>query len=126
MGLPDRIRRPGPLTNKEFEMKIKTAVLIGPALDWAVRYAETGRRPIDYVANRDNYSTCWNKGGPIIERERFYLQPGPLWYAMRSDVSQPMLTRHSGPTALIAAMRCFVASRLGDEVDVPEELTWKG
>ena len=27
-----------------------------------------------------------------------------------------------GPTALIAAMRCFVASRLGDEVEVPEEL----
>ena len=27
-----------------------------------------------------------------------------------------------GPTPLIAAMRCFVASRLGDEVDVPEEL----
>jgi hypothetical protein len=28
-----------------------------------------------------------------------------------------------GPTPLIAAMRCLVASKLGDEVDVPEELT---
>ena len=27
-----------------------------------------------------------------------------------------------GPTPLIAAMRCFAASRLGDEVDVPDEL----
>ena len=27
-----------------------------------------------------------------------------------------------GPTPLIAAMRCFVASHLGDEVNVPEEL----
>ena len=27
-----------------------------------------------------------------------------------------------GPTALIAAMRCYVASKLGEEVDVPEEL----
>ena len=27
-----------------------------------------------------------------------------------------------GPTPLIAAMRCFVASKLGDEVDVPDEL----
>ena len=26
-----------------------------------------------------------------------------------------------GPTPLIAAMRCYVASKLGDEVDVPEE-----
>jgi hypothetical protein len=28
-----------------------------------------------------------------------------------------------GPTPLIAAMRCYVASKLGDEVDIPEELT---
>jgi len=28
-----------------------------------------------------------------------------------------------GPTPLIAAMRCYVASKLGDEVDVPKELT---
>ena len=27
-----------------------------------------------------------------------------------------------GPTSLIAAMRCYVASKMGDEVDVPEEL----
>ena len=28
-----------------------------------------------------------------------------------------------GPTALIAAMRCFVASKLGDTVELPKELT---
>jgi hypothetical protein len=28
-----------------------------------------------------------------------------------------------GPTPLFAAMRCYVASKLGDEVDVPEDLT---
>ena len=28
----------------------------------------------------------------------------------------------TGPTPLIAAMRCFVASKLGDEVDIPKEL----
>jgi hypothetical protein len=27
-----------------------------------------------------------------------------------------------GPTPLVAAMRCYCASKLGDEVDVPEEL----
>jgi hypothetical protein len=27
------------------------------------------------------------------------------------------------PPSLIAAMRCFVASKLGDEVEVPDELT---
>ena len=28
----------------------------------------------------------------------------------------------TGPTPLIAAMRCYVASKLGDEVNVPEDL----
>ena len=37
------------------------------------------------------------------------------WYADTSRVP-------SRPTPLIAAMRCYVASKLGDEVDVPEEL----
>ena len=33
-----------------------------------------------------------------------------------------MKTVIHGPTPLIAAMRCYVASKLGDEVEVPEEL----
>ena len=28
----------------------------------------------------------------------------------------------AGPTPLIAAMRCYVAYKLGDEIEVPEEL----
>jgi hypothetical protein len=27
-----------------------------------------------------------------------------------------------GPTQLVSAMRCYVGSKLGNEVDVPEEL----
>jgi hypothetical protein len=27
-----------------------------------------------------------------------------------------------GPTPLIAAMRCYVASKLGDDINIPEEL----
>jgi hypothetical protein len=30
-----------------------------------------------------------------------------------------------GPTPLIAAMRCYVASKLGDEVEIPAELLTK-
>jgi hypothetical protein len=33
------------------------------------------------------------------------------------------LVEECAPTPLIAAMRCYVASKLGDEVDVPDELT---
>lgn len=29
---------------------------------------------------------------------------------------------YSGPTPLIAAMRCYVASNLGEEVEIPEEV----
>jgi hypothetical protein len=38
------------------------------------------------------------------------------------DMGGVSIAHEYGPTPLIAAMRCYVASRLGDEVDVPEEL----
>ena len=64
-------------------------------------------------------STNWSQGGPIIERERITLiaMPNGSW-----ATSTPLHTFHQ-PTPLIAAMRCFVASKLGDEVEIPTELT---
>lgn len=101
---------------------MKTAELTGAALDWAVRYANNGSPPKDYVPARDNFSTCWNKGGPIIEREGISVishnKPNH-WVARTTDYPSRYI---QGPTPLIAAMRCYVASKLGDEVDVPEEL----
>lgn len=38
-----------------------------------------------------------------------------------SDLIGPALD-WDGPTPLVAAMRCLVASRLGDEVEIPDEL----
>lgn len=114
-------------------MKVKTSELTGATLDWAVRYALNGQKPLDYVEARDNYSACWNKAGPLIEWEI-----GNLWKHNKLDPNEPdvwtaaayhkapdgtMLYYEDGPTPLIAAMRCFVSSKLGDEVDVPEELT---
>lgn len=66
------------------------------------------------------YGTSWAQGGPIIERECIDIRFGgeDLWEAA---MDAQTLTA-PGPTPLIAAMRCFVASRLGDEVEVPEEL----
>jgi hypothetical protein len=44
---------------------------------------------------------------------------GDRWYAWLLNDQ----TKFSyGPTAKIAILRCFVASKLGDEVDVPEAL----
>lgn len=69
-------------------------------------------------------SANWSQGGPIIEREKIDVEHdtanGDGWVStihMRDEYAY-----QCGPTPLIAAMRCFVASRLGDEVDVPEEL----
>lgn len=110
-------------------MKIKTSELSGAALDWAVRYAVSGKAPLDFVPARDNFSTCWTKGGPIIEREQLWLT-GPFreredWKCgsgLKSDWDYAA-SEFTGPTPLIAAMRCYVASMLGDDVEVPEGLS---
>lgn len=94
---------------------MKTSNLIGPALDWAVTKIETGQPYL--VAFK--YSTDWAQGGPIIEREGIetYRHKALEMWAARCDEN----VRY-GPTPLIAAMRCFVASKLGDDVTIPKEL----
>jgi len=96
---------------------MKTSELTGAALNWAVQHAErlTGiLAPVDYCGK-------WEFGGPIIERGRIVISPDPRhgWRAM----PYMDLTEFYGSTPLVAAMRCFVASALGDEVDIPEGLT---
>ena len=136
-------------------MKIKTADLIGPALDWAVgaafempvevcqifqygrpngkHYISIGETDKDGAEVDFEPSEEWSQGGPIIERESVEVVRGnalifpkgnekgeysePLWLASYGGGR-----KFHGPTPLIAAMRCVVASRLGDEVDIPEEL----
>ena len=73
------------------------------------------------------YSTDWAQGGPIIEREEIQTFVANAidgkWCAKPRDSEYWDFDDAAyGPTPLIAAMRCFVASRLGDEVDIPEEL----
>ncbi len=68
-------------------------------------------------------STDWGQGGPIIEREDVSIDPYHsdgfyTWRASR-DVSDASTRVAYGETALIAAMRCFVASKFGDSV--PDE-----
>ena len=103
-------------------MKVKTDELTGYALDWAVNQIEEccddPWTPL--------FSTNWSQGGPIIEREGMQLNMEDYaeWHATMwwDDTDEKREVLMKGPTPLIAAMRCFVASRLGDEVEVPEEL----
>jgi hypothetical protein len=123
-------------------MKIKTSELTGAALDWAVAKAEGLR--VAYIddgitqcllqidGGRYAPSTDWSQGGPFIEREKISVALGENeteWEAVTEAALGSMFgTRlcgehwHHGPTPLIAAMRCFVASKLGDEIELPEEL----
>lgn len=71
-------------------------------------------------------STNWEQGGPIIEREILSISPvwqnsKLSWEAYQLIVGQDE-EYFDGETILIAAMRCYVASKLGDEVEIPEEL----
>jgi hypothetical protein len=96
-------------------------------------------------------SSEWAQGGPLCERDgiaaRKHVASG-LWYAMalrdlgdsqraawseftyrggerygdQSYEVRPRRQRFVGPTELVAKVRCLVASRLGEEVDVPDEL----
>ena len=63
-------------------------------------------------------STDWAQGGPIIEREGLTITHQQNQWAAQTDDD----LFEFGPTPLIAAMRCYVASKLGDEIELPEEL----
>lgn len=114
---------------------MKTNELTGAALDWAT--AQCAGIAIDIAP--DGYSTYhpsrdWAQGGPIIERAGIDIHRvnsvmwSARWWADNAGmVKNPAQRfrdniRMDGPTPLVAGMRCFVASRLGDEVEIPDEL----
>ena len=111
---------------------MKTSDLKGAALDWAVAKCEGVTLDPNLLKDghdvkfRFEPSTDWAQGGPIIEREGINLEHNPSrchWIA-----STPAPEHRNGAvetvglTPLIAAMRCYVASKLGDVIDIPEEL----
>lgn len=85
---------------------------------------------LDFAGNAipvPDYCNDWNAAGRIINNIPGYQSKS--WMESKPD-SKCEVHIHNyegdwvefGPTLLIASMRCFVASRLGDMVDVPEEL----
>lgn len=122
-------------------MKIKVSEATEIQIDWLVAkclgYTCYEHDPIDGKVFRktpegftadlriEDNSFCydWAQGGPIIEREKV-----GTWPAERIDKEglwgARMLNTYInyGPTPLIAAMRCYVVSKLGEEVEVPSEL----
>lgn len=104
-------------------MKIKTSELSGGALDWAVAKAEGWKRELSYLNTEfPNYSGNWSLAGPILEREGIDL-------TFTDDLQGTWIATHihwngdeDGKSPIEAAMRFYVAIKLGEEIDVPEEL----
>ncbi|MDR5799080.1 MULTISPECIES: phage protein NinX family protein [Caballeronia] len=127
---------------------VKVRDLTGQTLDWAVAKCEglpITHDPMGFKSGSEagywiwdnapkgmmakigrNYtpSNSWAQGGPILDRERPHLCPilldGLPAYEAWPDGKRD--GRQYGETALIAAMRSYVASKLGEDVDVPAEL----
>ena len=105
---------------------MKTSELQGAALDWAVAKCEENDG-VWFASDADPVpftpSTDWAQGGPIIEREQLNLSClGNNKWEVWPNYGMNDTTYCKGPTPLIAAMRCYVASKLGDEVEVPHGL----
>ncbi len=119
---------------------MKTSELKDLALDWAVAkcegrdcyadkdgiwFRDSGTHPDGIETNYGGWTLC----GPIIEREEIGIKRNAPSSIGREWEARPSITAKGaggkwgyGPTPLLAAMRCYVASKLGDEVEIPEEL----
>jgi hypothetical protein len=116
---------------------VKTSELTDSALDWAVAKCEgstltyhtigTVKGDRVYASADADYcnewapSSDWSQGGPIIGREKidlFYDPNGRDWCIARRWENFKEF-KCDGPDGLIAAMRCYVASRFGDTIDIP-------
>ena len=105
---------------------MKTSELKGAALDWAVAKCEGHTDSKDFAwyydrRNTFNFSTDWAQGGPIIEREGISISShldGYEWFAR----DYWGLNEQAAEKPLVAAMRCYIANKLGDTVEIPDEL----
>lgn len=121
-------------------MKIEISKSSGRVLDWLVTTIEDPQACTngveDWISRRlravrssqhlFHWSISWAEGGSIREREGIdmwcltsTIYDDPMrWTAMHPKVGK----EYYGHTPLLAAMRCYVAFRLGDFVEVPDGL----
>lgn len=119
---------------------IKVSEATNIQLDWLVAKCEGRSLPVRQIAGTPIRvdvspaestvfapSTDWSQAGPILEREGMGVwmyqwneqgEPERGWYAEDKDGDHV----RKGPTSLVATMRCFVSSKLGETVEVPDEL----
>lgn len=104
---------------------MKTSELTGDCLNYAVALCEQRRDDPDNLMPVEwhwaDFCRVWDFGGEIIEREgiRLFQETRGLWCASIGEDGDD----HWANKPLVAAMRCYVASVFGDEINVPTELT---
>lgn len=115
---------------------VKVAEATNTQLDWLVAKCEGrgdwymqwwrvgGDKRFVNCEIMSNYSGDWSQMGPIIEREKIDIE----WYPNGREVVRATVcvgarvVKVYDKDPLAAAARCYVVSKLGEEVDVPEEL----
>lgn len=116
-------------------MKATTATLSGKALNWAVEDLEIEgmRERGDHVKDwwvaakhqePSDYGTSDLFTGPIIDREEIathYDYDDKCWKARRIT-NWAGSAEASGPTRIIAALRCYVLGERDAEIDIPDQL----
>lgn len=133
-------------------MKIKTSNLTGLALDWGVAKArgliDSGlvnlympqsydefNSPLGYSPSRDaDYNNDyrperdWSIGGPILTEARISrtIDHSGLWLAYIAEgYGEPEDDRkfmQCDRSELVSGLRCYLASKFGNEVEIPDEL----
>ena len=124
---------------------VKTWELTGRALDYAVATIELAQHPSELVPRE--FCVMWSvdgwlhysgepdhesgdgtgaAGDAIIDREKIsvLIHHSGVWLAylgFNHNDDRKFMT--SGPTRREAAMRCWARSKLGDEIDIPKEIT---
>lgn len=116
-------------------IEVKTAELIGPALDWAVAKADGVSIRL---LSKDNPQEKW-------QVQKQWRMDGPYWPSQDWSQCGPLIAKHRvsiiysdevcnpcawtdstadwhAETPIIAACRAIVAAKLGDTVQVPKEL----
>lgn len=92
-----------------------------------VRYSSTGEfwrilgemDEIQWLPHRD-----WAQGGPIVERERIAIVPCQNgWeaslpsFGAENPAALQNNCRQTGPTPLVAAMRCYICHKFGEQLE---------
>lgn len=125
-------------------MKIKVYTLEGTALNWAVAKSagdidkvvklgngltnavvlDGANNLFDMRTGKDyRPSEDWELGGPIVDYEKLcpiWSEELQMWGCTKKVDDKFHFAK--GPTFLVAAMRCYVSSKLGEEINISKKL----